>query len=221
MSNICIFRDDDLQKIAKSFLTKYKLMPFDYEKWYKKAYNVVNLIVARKADCNKEWQRIAFLWEKKNSEQLKEDIFKLLKELSTAGIIDKIGELADKYELPVGIIQKIVSLIIKYIFCCYVVFGSALPPDIKNIFGWIGNKEIRDKLPIPVDSRILYSIYEMGITNLGITVYGRYVKIGDIPWTRIGLEDYKKIQETARMLSVQCGMSPIEFEMKKLWKQES
>lgn len=218
MNNICIFRDDDLQKIAKSFLMKYKLMPFDYEKWYKKAYNVVNLIIKRKADCNKEWQLIAFLWEKKNSEQLKEDIFKLLKELSTAGIIDKIGELADKYDLPVGIIQKIVSLIIKYIFCCYVVFGSALPPDIANTFGWIGNKEIRDQLPIPVDSIILYSLYEMGITNLGITVYGEYAKIGNTPWTRIGLEDYKKIQDAVRKLSAQCGMSPIEFEMKKLWK---
>ena len=218
MNNVCLFNRGDIQEIAKDFLVKYKLMPFDYEKWYKKAYNVVNLIVARKADCNKEWQRIAFLWEKKNSEQLKEDIFKLLKELSTAGIIDKIGELADKYDLPVGIIQKIVSLIIKYIFCCYVVFGAALSPDIVNTFGWICNKEIRDQLPIPVDKNVLRSLYEIGITNLGIKVCGDYAKIGDIPWTRIGLEDYKKIQETVRKLSAQCGMSPIEFEMKELWK---
>ena len=218
MNNVCLFNSDDIQKIAKSFLTKYKLMPFDYEKWYRKAYNVVNLIIARKADCNEEWQRIAFLWEKKGSEQLKRDIFKLLKEFSTTGIIDKIGELADKYGLPVGIIQKIVSLIIKYIFCCYLAFGATLSPDIVNTFGWIGNKKIRDNLPIPIDSRILYSLYEMGITNLGIKVYGGYAKIGDIPWTRIGLEDYKKIQEAVRKLSAQCGMSPIEFEMKKLWK---
>lgn len=218
MNNVCLFNSDDIQKIAKSFLTKYNLMPFDYEKWYRKAYNVVNLIIARKADCNEEWQRIAFLWKENNSEQLKEDIFKLLKELSTAELIDRIGELADKYELPVGIIQKIVSLIIKYIFCCYVAFGATLPPDILNTFGWIGNKKIRDQLPIPVDKNVLLSLHKMGITNLGIKVCGDYAKIGNTPWTRIGLEDYKKIQDTVRKLSAQYGMSPIEFEMKKLWK---
>ena len=218
MNNVCLFNRDDIQEIAKDFLAKYKLMPFDYEKWYKKAYNVVNLIIKRKADCNEEWQRIAFLWEKKNSEQLKKDIFKLLKEVSAAELIDRIGELADKYGLPVGIIQKIVSLLIKYIFCCYVVFGSALPSDIANSFGWIGNKEIRDKLPIPVDKNVLLSLHKMGITNLGITAYGEYAKIGNTPWTRFGLEDYKKIQDAVRKLSAQYGMSPIEFEMKKLWK---
>ena len=193
-------------------------MPYEYGKWYKKAYNVVNLIIKRKANSNKEWQRIALLWEKKNDIQLKEDIFTLLKELTVAEIIDTIGKLADKYDLPVGIIQKIVSLLIKYIFCYYVVFGGGSSSDVVNTFPWIEDKSVRDQLPIPVDSRILYSLYTMGTTELEITVFGKYAKIRGIPWTRIELGDYEKIQKVVSKLSAQHGMSPLEFEMKKLWK---
>ncbi len=218
MNKICTFRDDELQKIAKDFLGKYKLMPYEYEKWYKKAYNVVNLIIKRKANSNKEWQRIAFLWEEKNDVQLKEDIFSLLKELTVAGIIDTIGKLADKYNLLVGIIQKIVSLLIKYIFCYYVAFGGGSSSDVVNTFPWIEDKSVRDQLPIPVDSRILYSLYTMGTTELEIIVFGKYAKIRGIPWTRIELGDYEKIQKVVSKLSAQQGMSPLEFEMKKLWE---
>ena len=218
MNKICTFRDDDLQKIAKDFLGKYKLMPYEYGKWYKKAYNVVNLIIKRKANSNKEWQHIALLWEKKNDIQLKEDIFSILKELTVAEIIDTIGKLADKYDLPVGIIQKIVSLLIKYIFCYYVAFGGGSSSDVVNTFPWIEDKSVRDQLPIPVDSRILYSLYTMGTTELEITVLGKYAKIRGIPWTRIELGDYEKIQKVVSKLSAQHRMSPLEFEMKKLWE---
>lgn len=218
MNKICTFRDDELQKIAKDFLGKYKLMPYEYGKWYKKAYNVVNLIIKRKANSNKEWQRIAFLWEEKNDVQLKEDIFSLLKELTVVGIIDTIGKLADKHDLPVGIIQKIVSLLIKYIFCYYVAFGGGSSSDVVNTFPWIEDKSVRDQLPIPVDSRILYSLYTMGTTELEIIVFGKYAKIRGIPWTRIELGDYEKIQKVVSKLSAQQGMSPLEFEMKKLWE---
>ncbi len=218
MNKICTLRNDDLQEIAKDFLRKYKLIPYGYEKWYKKAYNVVNLIIKRKANSNDEWQHIAFLWREKNAAQLKEDIFSILKELTVAEIIDTIGKLADKHDLPVGIIQKIVSLLIKYIFCYYVVFGGGSSSDVVNMFSWIEDKSVRDRLPIPVDSRILYSLYTMGITELEITVFGKYAKIRGIPWTRIEFDDYKKIQKVVGKLSVQHGMSPLEFEMKKLWE---
>ena len=218
MNKNYISEDDDLRKLAGDFLAKYNLHPYEYGKWYKKAYNVVNRIIALHKTDNNEWRRISLLWEKKNSEQFKEDIFKFLKELTIAGIIDKIGELANKYELPVGIVQKIISLIIKYIFCYYIAFENIHSGDIANTFLWIANKSIRNQLPIPIDSRILYSLHKMGTTDLPITVYGKYAKMGDTPWTRIGLDDYRKIQDTVRKLGTEIEMSPIEFEMKKLWK---
>ena len=80
MNKNYLSEDDDLRKLAGDFLAKYNLHPYEYGKWYKKAYNVVNRIIALHKTDNNEWRRISLLWEKKNSEQFKEDIFKFLKE---------------------------------------------------------------------------------------------------------------------------------------------
>lgn len=218
MNNTSQYGDDDLRKAANKFLKKYNLFQFDLNKWYNKAYNAVSFIITLNGGRNDEWKRIAFMWNNKNSEQLKEDIFNLLKELTVAEVVYKIGELARDYELPVGIVQKIVSLLIKYIFCHYVVFGDSLPNAAANTFTWVKDEKVVGKLPIPIDSKVLCSLSKMGNTSLNITEYRGIVKIGGIPWSRIGLDDYKKIQDTVRKLSVECKMSPIEFEIKKLWK---
>lgn len=218
MNNTSQYGDDDLRKAANKFLEKYNLFQFDLNKWYNKAYNVVNFIITLNGGRNDEWKRIALMWNNKNSEQLKEDIFNLLKELTVAEVVYEIGELARNYKLPVGIVQKIVSLLIKYIFCHYVVFGDSLPNATANTFNWVKDEKVVGKLPIPIDSKVLCSLSKMGNTNLDITMRGKNAKIGGVPWSRTGFDDYKKLQDTVRKLSAECKMSPIEFEIKKLWK---
>lgn len=218
MNNTSQYGDDYLRKAANEFVEEYNLSLFNFDKWYNEAYNVVNFIITLNGGRNDEWKRIALMWNNKNSEQLKEDIFNLLKELTVAEVINKIGELARDYELPVGIVQKIVSLLIKYIFCHYVVFGDSLPNAAANTFNWVKDEKVVGKLPIPIDSNVLRSLSKMGNTSLNITVRGKTAKIGGIPWSRIGFDDYKKIQDTVRKLSAECKMSPMEFEIKKLWE---
>lgn len=220
MNNTSQYGDDDLRKAANEFVEEHNLSIFNFDKWYNKAYNAVNSVIARNGWHNDEWKRIAHMWNNKNSEQLKEDIFNLLKELTVAEVVYKIGELARNYELPVGVVQKIVSLLIKYIFCHYVVFGDSLPNAAANTFTWVKDEKVVGKLAIPIDSKVLRSLSKMGNTNLNITVRGKAAKIGDVPWSRIGFDDYKKLQDTVRKLSAESKMSPIEFEIKKLWKQK-
>jgi hypothetical protein len=118
--------------------------------------------------------------------------------------------------MSIGHRQKMVNILIKY-FLTY--FHTTKDTDIE--FCKIFNRNI-SHIHIPIDNIVLESIYKNDIYRNKfqnrITKKGKQYYLDSKPWSRItDYESYSNFQNTIRNLSKSEGMSPIEFEMKKLW----
>ena len=118
--------------------------------------------------------------------------------------------------LSIGHRQKMVNILIKY-FLTY--FHTTKDTDIE--FCKRFNRNI-SHIHIPLDNIVLESIYKNDIYRNKfqnrITKEGEQHYLDSKPWSRItDYESYSNFQNTIRNLSKSEGMSPIEFEMKKLW----
>lgn len=213
-----------LQEEAYCFLCKYKLREYNFDLWFESAFNVVDKIINRNKN-KKNWKTIYSSWCKIDKNKFKEEIYEFLHNLREGfkkeSIFEFINNISNKYETEVGFIQKIISLLLKYIFCFYTakVHKGIVNFDIFiSDFPWIKNPNSSENLPIPIDSKVLRSLYDMGERSLGIKIYsGDYAKIGNIPWSLIDIENYKDIQNAVFKLARKNSMSPMEFEILKLW----
>ena len=118
--------------------------------------------------------------------------------------------------LSIGHRQKMVNILIKY-FLTY--FHTTKDTDIE--FCKRFNRNI-SHIHIPIDNIVLKSIYKNEIYRNKfqnrITKKGEQYYLDSKPWSRItDYESYSNFQNTIRNLSKSEEMSPIEFEMKKLW----
>jgi len=118
--------------------------------------------------------------------------------------------------LSIGHRQKMVNILIKY-FLTY--FHTTKDTEIE--FCKRFNRNI-SHIHIPIDNIVLKSIYKNEIYRNKfqnrITKKGEQYYLDSKPWSRItDYESYSNFQNTIRNLSKSEEMSPIEFEMKKLW----
>lgn len=196
---------------------KRDLRKFNENKWYESAYSTV----ARPLGVMKRNQGGYDSWYSKNYNKLKEMILDLLRRLSpngTVNINDEIERIANECNVPFGVVQKIVNIMIKYIVCNYYgdngTFDSAV---VKANYPWVADEDFVKTLPIPVDSKVLKSAKHEGATcriigtQASATINGR-------PWSRINRQDYEEYQAEVLRLANARGMFPIEYEMDVLWK---
>jgi len=118
--------------------------------------------------------------------------------------------------MSIGHRQKMVNILIKY-FLTY--FHTTNDNDIEFCKKF---KRNISHIHIPIDNIVLKSIYKNEIYRNEfqnrITKKGEQYYLDLKPWSRMtDYESYYNFQNTIRKLSKSAGMSPIEFEMKKLW----
>ena len=211
---------DNCEQFINMLLTrkpKRDLRKFNENKWYESAYSTV----ARPLGVTKKNQGGYNAWYSVNFNKLKEMILDLLRRLAPNGTIslnDEIERIANECNVPFGIVQKIVNIMIKYIVCNYYgdkgAFDSAV---VKANYPWVADEEFVKTLPIPVDSIVMKSAKREGAkcrivgTPESATINGR-------PWSKINRADYEEFQAEVLRLANARGMFPIEYEMEVLWK---
>ena len=188
---------------------------FYEDKWYESAFSTVARPLGniKKAD-GKNYRK----WHDENYGKMKKMILDLLSRLSpngTVSIYDEMQKIVEACDVPFGVVQKIVGIMIKYIVTNY--YGEFDSEAVGEKYPWVKDEEFVKKLPIPVDSKVLWNLKERGST-LNITQIGDYAKINGLPWSRIDIDIYKKIQEGVARMAGRMGMFPLEFEMYCLWR---
>lgn len=194
---------------------------FDEDVWYNSAYSTVARALGniKKAD-GKDYRK----WREENFEKMKKMILDLLSRLSpngTVSIYNEMQRIANTCNVPIGIVQKIVGIMIKYIVANYYgdfCSGTEEKFDSGTVgkkYPWVKDRDFVNTLPISVDSKVLWSLKELG-ANLKIKQIGDYAKIDGLAWSRIDIDIYKKIQKEVGRLSGDDGM--LGFEMNELWK---
>ena len=186
---------------------------FDEDIWYNSAYSTVARALGniKKAD-GKDYRK----WREENFEKMKKMILALLSRLSPNGTVSiyyEMQKIVEACDVPFGVVQKIVGIMIKYIVTNY--YGEFDSESVGEKYPWVKDRDFVDTLPIPVDSKVLWSLKERGST-LNITQIGDYAKIDGLAWSRIDIDIYKKIQKEVGRLSGDDGM--LGFEMNELWK---
>ena len=211
---------DNCESFINMLLTrrpKRDLRKFNENKWYESAYSTV----ARPLGVMKRNQGGYDSWYSKNYNKLKDMILDLLRRLTPNGTVDmndEIEDIANECNVPFGVVQKIVNIMIKYIVCNYYgdkgAFDSAV---VKANYPWVADEDFVKTLSIPVDSIVLKSAKREGArcriigTRASATINGR-------PWSRINRQDYEEYQAEVLRLANACGIFPIEYEMEVLWK---
>ncbi len=200
----------------KEFLEKYNLENYSIDNWYNIAFADVNKWVRRCGCKNRKtsrlWNKILTTWDVINKSDLKNDIIDLIKKIvegvTIEAIIKLIFELAEKFDIPVGVIQKILSLLLKYSFCYWDVFKNNAQKiqDLSKIFRWVITPDMRDQLLCPIDSRVFKSLNKMRKWSDAYT-----------SWIKMDIKTYKKVINIIFGLSGEQGISPMELEMKELW----
>ena len=188
---------------------------FYEDTWYESAFSTVARPLGniKKAD-GKDYRK----WRDENYGEMKKMILDLLSRLSpngTVSIYDEMQKIVEACDVPFGIVQKIVGIMIKYIVTNY--YGEFDSEAVGEKYPWVKDEEFVKKLPIPVDSKVLWNLKERE-ANLNITQIGDYAKINGLPWSRIDIDIYKKIQEEVARMAGRMGMFPLEFEMCCLWR---
>lgn len=185
--------------------------------WYASAFSTVAraLGVLKKRDGENYRQ-----WHKENAEKMKSMILDLLSRLSpfgTISIYEEMQRIANACDVPYGIIQKIVGILIKYIVTNY--YGGFNQAEIGKRYPWVKDEDFVKTLPIPIDSIVLWRLKDLG-SGLAISQHGScYAKINKTPWSRIDMDTYQKIQDEVKRMANAVGKFPLEFEMGDLWKK--
>lgn len=218
---------------AMDFLKEYHLQIYDFGAWFKSACSALNQALM----SNKEQRELL----NENKENLRTDIHNFLSELPTnttkSSLLSKIVELkkGTNYEdLNIGIIQKIISLLFKYVFFFYYAKGELQNEFDKMLedFAWADNENILKELLPPIDVNILFSIKEIKgkeikgkeeLKNLGIkinTYNSANVNIGNekaLCWSKFDKETYEKIMGIIFGIAKDRNISPMELE-DELWR---
>ena len=200
---------------------KWSVDVFDKTKWLDGAWGTLKRTLVKSPDHKKN---------KKLYTTLRKEFFKNIFDETFGSFpneIDKIDLwykkiITKEYKLPylsIGQKQKMVNILIKY-FLTYFHTTKDTDKDFCKRF----NKNI-SHIHIPIDKVVLESIFKnetyrkkfqnrITTTNRTSNQYFWDSK----PWSKINdYESYFNFQKTVRNLSKIEGMSPIEFEMKKLW----
>ena len=211
---------DNCESFINMLLTrkpKRDLRKFDENKWYESAYSTV----ARPLGVMKRNQGGYDSWYSKNYNKLKDMILDLLRRLSPNGTVDmndEIEDIANECNVPFGVVQKIVNIMIKYMVCNYYgdkgTFDSAV---VKANYPWVADEDFIKTLSIPVDSIVLKRAKREG-ARCRIIATQALVTINGRPWSRINRQDYEEYQAEVLRLANARGMFPIEYEMEVLWK---
>ena len=214
----------DLGSLPDDFVCCVKksvdLSKYDFEIWFESALKTVNLQNLSNIVCGKgkDGGRKFEKWKRNEKSRLRDEIKDFLTELNPetikrSEIYDRIAEIAKDFNLHVGVVQKVVSILIKYIVFAYYAF-----PNIKlgEEFLWVKDKKFLDELPVPIDSHVLYSLKKLK-ADLKITTTVS-AKIDGTAWSKMGEDTYKKIQDEIAKLAKQRGGTPLKFEMQELWK---
>ena len=210
---------DEFEKFKNhKSVKRWSVDVFDKTKWSTGSWSTLQRTL-RKSKDHKENKK---LYEKLR-EDCKEYIFDEIFNFFPDGI-DKIdlwykNIITRDYGLSylsIGHRQKMVNILIKY-FLTY--FHTTKDTDIE--FCKRFNRNI-SHIHIPIDNIVLESIYKNDIYRNKfqnrITKKGKQHYLDSKPWSRItDYKSYSNFQNTIRNLSKSEGMSPIEFEMKKLW----
>lgn len=186
---------------------------FYEDKWYESAFSTVARPLGNIKKADGENYR---KWHDENYGKMKERILDLLSRLSpngTVSIYDEMQKIAKACDVPLGVVQKIVGIMMKYVVTNY--YGEFDSASVGEKYPWVKDEEFVKKLPIPVDSKVLWNLKEHGST-LNITQIGGYAKIDGLPWSRIDIDIYKKIQEEVARMAGDDGM--LGFEMNNLWR---
>ena len=204
---------------------------FDEDVWYNSAYSTVARALGniKKAD-GKDYRK----WREENFEKMKKMMFEnggcglaapqigeLIQLVTIDCIYNEMQRIANTCNVPIGIVQKIVGIMIKYIVANYYgdfCSGTEEKFDSGTVgkkYPWVKDRDFVNTLPIPVDSKVLWSLKELG-ANLKIKQIGDYAKIDGLAWSRIDIDIYKKIQKEVGRLSGDDGM--LGLEMNDLWK---
>lgn len=188
---------------------------FDEDTWYNSAHSTVARALGniKKAD-GEDYRK----WREENFEKMKEMILDLLSRLSPSGTVnlyDEMERIANVCNVPFGIVQKIVGIMIKYIVANY--YGGFDSETVGKKYPWVKDEDFVKTLPVPVDSRVLWNLKELG-SRLPIKQFGDYAKISGLPWSRIDVNIYREIQKEIARMAEAKGMFPLEFEMDSLWR---
>jgi len=123
--------------------------------------------------------------------------------------------------LTIGQKQKLINILIKYSVCC-----STINLDSKNKFKYRFEENLKF-LHIPIDNVILkntnylFSDEDEILKNVLTSKHCFKLVRGESSWSKLNnYESYIKFQKYIRDKSNMFGMSPLEFEMKFLWKSE-
>lgn len=189
------------------------LRKYDEDKWYKSAYSTIQQRIGQQQDYE--------TWYAENYCKLKKMVLDLLHRLSPNGTIslnDKIERIAKACNVPFGIVQKVVNIMIKYIVCNYYGDnGSFDAAVVKANYPWVADEEFVKTLPIPVDSVVLKNAKQEG-ARCNIKPYQSTAKLNGRPWSKINRQDYEEFQAEVLRLVDARGMFPLEYEMEILWK---
>ena len=210
-----------IEQIRKG--NRIKLVPFDEKEWFRGAYSTLQrtlrdgykpLSSAQKESCREFCiQRLL---------RLKSASFdKCLEQL--------IKDLSSQYSISIGHSQKLLSIITKYAFAVYHGFPQKLPVKWSEFVA--SNKR---SLPVPIDAIVLHALktgypdcfedikssqsQNRNTGKLNSPAAYLHVKNKWQPWSRLTDYDaYFSLQDRIRFLANETNVSPLEFEMIKLW----
>lgn len=196
------------------------LSKYDFEIWFESALKTVNLqnlsniVCGKGKDGGRKFEKWKMNEKPRFRNKIKDFLTKLNPETTKRSeIYNEISEISKDFNLHAGVVQKVVSILIKYIVSAHYAF-----PNMKlgEEFLWVEDKEFLNELPVPIDSHVLYSLKKLKADlKIATTVSA---KIDGTAWSKMGGDTYKKIQEEIVKLAKQRGLPPLEFEMKELWK---
>lgn len=216
----CITQCGNLVDLSKTFVVQIEkqinLSVYDFDKWFDSAVKTVNCL--NLSNLFKSRKKTYEAWKRTNKQILKDSILQLLKSLkdSFESFDTRIEEIAKETKLPFGTIQKIVTILIKYIVTSY--YSKRERSRVVENFSWVKNSNFVKKLPPPVDSLVLKSLKLLGVNDLNIKIQNS-VKIDNMAWSKMDMNTYIKIQRKISYLAEIDGVSPLELEMSKLWKK--
>ncbi len=210
--------EEKLEEIFNMFVKKVKskidLSNYSHDEWFEAALSTVNFgnlyrIIKSQGYSVAKWARTYyFTFQKK--------VFRLLSDLETKidSISDEMDRISENVHVPLGVVQKCVTIIAKYIISAYYCFKNI--DKIKEQFQWVTNIDVIKKIPAPIDSKVLKSLDKLTICDDASSK--NTFRHSKIAWSRLNKANYNKIQNEIWRLSVQNKMFPIELEMKELWK---
>jgi hypothetical protein len=220
----------DTKALSEKFIhqicgaNRIKLRPFSEKRWFSGAYSTIQRTLSKGfKPLNSE-----------NREACRKQLFEGLKTLTPDNFDEEmkslIGALSKNFKISVGHAQKLVSILLKYAFVTIQCDDKSVPDEIAKLVA-----SSADRFPVPIDAIVLFQLKKTdGVNSDGIRAYRRPNEDGEfmhtasvrqgksfVTWSR--LTDYKtywNLQERIRAVANENHMTPIEFEMRNLWRNE-